>query len=151
MADDVVVGFEDPVRQPIVAHELPYVLYGVQFRRPRRKRQESDVARDLELRRHMPAGLVQKEHGMGAGSDMRRDLLQVLGHGAGVAPGHDEPGGLAFLWADRSEDVGPFGALIVRRRRACAAPRPAAGDLVLLADARFVLPPDLYLDTGREA
>ena len=88
---------------------------------------------------------------MGAGSDMRRDLLQVLGHGAGVAPGHDEPGGLAFLWADRSEDVGPFGALIVRRRRACAAPRPAAGDLVLLADARFVLPPDLYLDTGGEA
>jgi len=56
-----------------------------------------------------------------------------------------------MLRADRPEDVGPLGALVVRRRRTGAAQRPATGDLVLLADARFVLPPDLYLDTGREA
>ena len=30
--DDLVVGFEDPVRQPVVAEELPDVLDRVQFR-----------------------------------------------------------------------------------------------------------------------
>ena len=29
MVDDVVVGFEDAVRQPVVAHELPDVLDGL--------------------------------------------------------------------------------------------------------------------------
>ena len=34
--DDFLVGFEDAVRQPVVAHELPDVLHGVQFGRPGR-------------------------------------------------------------------------------------------------------------------
>ena len=45
--DDVVVGFEDPVRQPVVAEELPDVLDRVQFRRPGRERQQGDVVRDI--------------------------------------------------------------------------------------------------------
>ena len=32
MVDDIVVGLEDPVGQPVVAHELPDVLDRVQFR-----------------------------------------------------------------------------------------------------------------------
>ncbi len=32
MVDDVVVGFEYPVGEPIVAHELPYVLDWIEFR-----------------------------------------------------------------------------------------------------------------------
>ena len=29
--DDVVVGLEDAVREPVVAHELPDILHGIQF------------------------------------------------------------------------------------------------------------------------
>ncbi len=38
--DDFLVGAKDPVRQPVLAHELPDVLHRVQFRRARRQRQE---------------------------------------------------------------------------------------------------------------
>ena len=41
--DDLVVGLEYPVRQPVLAHELPDVLDRVQFGSFRRKRQDRDV------------------------------------------------------------------------------------------------------------
>jgi hypothetical protein len=72
-------------------------------------------------------------------------------HRRDVAPGHDQPGALAFGGADCAKDVGPFGALVV----GCAGPGspadPAAGDLILLAHPGFILPPQLYLGAGREA
>ena len=48
-------------------------------------------------------------------------------------------------------DIGGFGALILRRARPCSALGPAPRDLVLLADARFVLEPNLYWCPLREA
>lgn len=81
---------------------------------------------------------------MSVGRDHGADLDQMRLHGLGVAPGHDEPGALAFGRADRPKDIGPLRALIMR----CAGPGPAtspsAGDLVLLADPRFILKPQLY-------
>ena len=151
MLDDVIVGGEDPVGQPVIAHELPDVLHRVQFRRAWWQRKQRDVGRDGEPGRAVPAGLIEDQNGMGARLDGLADLLQMLGHGLGVAPWHDETSGLALLWADGPEDIGPFGALIVRGAGTRAASRPAAGDLVLLADARLVLPPKLYPDAGGEA
>ena len=37
MIDDIVVGFEDAVREPVVAHVLPDVFDGIEFRRIGRK------------------------------------------------------------------------------------------------------------------
>jgi len=54
-----------------------------------------------------------------------------------------------LLRADRPEDVGRGGALIVRRRGAGSALGAASGDLVLLADARLIGEPDIYV-IGRE-
>ena len=51
-------------------------------------------------------------------------------------------GALALLRADGAEDAGRRGALVLRRHGPCAAPRPAAGDLVLLACAGLVGEPD---------
>jgi hypothetical protein len=68
----------------------------------------------------------------------------------GVAVGHDQAGALAFGRADCAEDVGPFRTLVVCSPRAGAASGPSAGDLVFLADTGFVLPPEFYLDAGRE-
>jgi len=98
----------------------------------------------------MPSGLVNDHHRMSAGVDGCADLGKMRLHGVSVTPGHDQTGALAFGGADRTEDVGPLGALIVRHPRPCPAPGPSAGDLVLLAYAGFVLPPQLYLDALRE-
>lgn len=144
MAEDIAVGCEDAIGQLVVPHELPDVLDRVQLRRLRRQRQQGDVVGHWQLRRGVPAGLVEQEDGMGAGRDGARDLFQMQGHGVGGAAGQDQGGALSFGRADGAEDVDRAGSLIVRRRRPCAAARPAAGDLVLLADPRLVLEPDLY-------
>ena len=39
MVDDVVIGFEDAVGEPVVAHELPDVFGGIEFRAFGRQRQ----------------------------------------------------------------------------------------------------------------
>jgi hypothetical protein len=80
-----------------------------------------------------------------AGLDLGADLLQVLVHCLAVAVGHHQAGGRSLVGADGAEDVGPLGALILRRGRTGSAPGPAAGDLVLLPDAGFILPPNLEL------
>ena len=49
VVDDVVVGFEDPVGQPIVAQELPDILRRIEFGTFCRQRDDSDIWRDGEL------------------------------------------------------------------------------------------------------
>ena len=83
-----------------------------------------------------PAGLRRNTH-HGA------YLGQVQTHRLGVAVGHDQCSTLAVLRADGAEDVGRGVSLVPRRRRPGAAPRPAPGDLVLLAYSGLVGEPDL--------
>ncbi len=45
--DDILVGLEDPVREPVVADELPDVLDRVQLGGSGRQGQERDVVRHL--------------------------------------------------------------------------------------------------------
>ena len=71
-------------------------------------------------------------------------------HGLGVAAGQDESRTDAARGTDGAEDVGRLRALIVRRSGPGAAFSPAPRDLVFLTDPRFVLPPKLYLDAGRQ-
>src|SRR3954449_9451431 len=71
-------------------------------------------------------------------------------HGLRVALGHDQGCALALLGADRSEDVDRTRPLIVRGAGPGASSGPAAGDLVLLAHARLVLPPQFYGSALRE-
>ena len=139
MIDKVVVGFEDAVGEPIVPHELPDVLHGVEFRAFRRERDDSDVLGHNEARRHVPASLIDQEHSVGTGRYRPGDLEEMQVHGFGIAGGHDEGRTLALLGADGSEDVGGSSALIAGRARSGAALGPSARDLVLLADARLVL------------
>ncbi len=71
-------------------------------------------------------------------------------HGLGVAARQDEGRPDAALGTDGAEDIGRLGTLVAGRPGPGAAFRPAPGDLVLLADPRFVLPPEFYLGIGRE-
>ena len=98
----------------------------------------------IELAGEMPAGLIDEQRGVRARRDLGGDFGQVQVHRFGVAAGHDEGRALAVLGADRAEDIGGGGSLILRSARPRAALGPAAGDLVLLADARLVGEPDLY-------
>ncbi len=67
VVDDVVVGFEDAVRQPVVTHELPDILDRVEFGASRRQRQEGDVWRHDQFGRTVPSGLIKDDDSMGTG------------------------------------------------------------------------------------
>src|SRR4051794_34155694 len=67
--------------------------------------------------------------------------IQVQAHGLRIASGQDQGCALALLRADRSEDVDRACPLIMRGPGPGSPSGPAARDLVLLAHARLVLPP----------
>ena len=98
----------------------------------------------------MPACLVHQHHGVGAWRDAQGYLRQMQVHRVGIAERQDEACRLTFLRADRTEDIGRFGALIVRRRGPRSALGPSPRDLVLLSDPSLVLKPDLYRCAARE-
>ena len=106
MVDDVVVGCEDPVGKPVLAHELPDIFDRVQFRAFGRQRDDSDVGRDFELVRRVPSGLIHQHDGMGTRCDRLRYFSQMQRHGFGIAERQYQTGGLAVLRADGAEDVG---------------------------------------------
>ena len=142
--DDLVVGFEDTVGEPVLADELPDVFARVEFRRAGRQRQDGDVVRHGQLVGGVPSRLIEYEDGVNAQPHLGCDLVQVPLHGQGVAARQDEGGTDAALWADGAEDVGGLGPLVMGCRRARPPPGPTPCDLVLLPDPGLVLPPDLY-------
>src|SRR3954471_4491501 len=72
-------------------------------------------------------------------------------HGLRVASRQDQGRTLALLRADRPEDGDRAGPLVVRSAGSGSPSGPAPGDLVLLAHARLVLPPQLDRGAVREA
>ncbi len=142
--DDLVIRAEDTVRQPVLSHELPDVLDGIEFGAFWRKGQQGDVAGNVQLPGGMPTGLVEHQHGMRAGLDGLRYLGEVQRHRLCIAPGQDKAGALAQGRTDRAEDVRRLRALVLRGRGPAAAFGPSSSNLVLLADPRLVLPPDFY-------
>jgi hypothetical protein len=143
--DDIVVGFEDAVREPVVAHVLPDVFNGIEFRALWRQGENGDVGGNEQSCRQMPSGLIDEKDGMGSQCDGVGDFRQMQVHRLGIAGRQDQGDSLSLLRADGSEDVGRGGALIPRSARASAALGPPAGDLVLLADTSLVLEPNFYL------
>lgn len=139
VVDDVVVGLEDAVRQPVVAHELPDVLDRVELRAPGRQRHQGDVGRHDQLGRSMPSGLIEQQNGMCARRDVEGDLLEVHAHRLAVAAGHVDAGGFTFGGTDRAEQPCRGAPLILGCRGPRAALGPAPGELGLLTDASLVL------------
>lgn len=93
----------------------------------------------------MPSRLVEDDDGVPTWADLCGNLGQVQVHGFGVAGGQDEGGTLSLLRTDGAEDVGRGGALVAWCRGSRTSPRPAPGDLILLADAGLIGEPNLYL------
>ena len=110
LVEDVVAGFEDAVRQPVVAPELPDVLDGVALGAFRRERQQGDVGRDDKTRREMPACLVKDQHSMSAGRHDGGYFGEMQRHPFGIAAGQDKRCALALGRTDGA----------VEGRRCCA-------------------------------
>src|SRR3954454_25157888 len=105
MVEDVGVGAEDAVREPVVADELPDVLDRIEFRRYRWQRPEGDVGGNVELVRALPGGPIQELDGVRAGRDGTRDLRQVQRHGRYSADRQDNPCASAQCRSDGSDNV----------------------------------------------
>lgn len=115
MIDDILVGFEDAIGEPVISHELPNILDGVQLWRFGWQRQDGDVFGNDEIVGHVPSCLIHDEDGVGTLSDVSGDFDQMLVHGVGIAPRHHEGGGLAVFGAYRPKDIRGACALVVRR------------------------------------
>ena len=85
IVEDVAVGSEDRVGQPVLPHKLPDVFGRVEFGRFGRQRHETDVLGDFELGREMPPSLVEQQHRMRAGLNRLGDLCQMHCHRRGIA------------------------------------------------------------------
>ena len=83
--DDVVVGFEDAVREPVVSHELPDILHRIDFGRFWRQSENGDVRGNNEVGGHMPASLIDQKHRMGSRRDGHSDFGQMQVHRFGIA------------------------------------------------------------------
>ena len=139
VVDDVVVGLEDAVRQPVVAHELPDVLDWVELWATWRQGHEGDVGRDDQLGRTVPTSLIEQQDRMGARGDVEGDFLKAHAHRLAVAPGHDDAGGFTLGRTDRTEKPRRGAQLVLGCRWAGATPGPAPGELGLLVDPGLVL------------
>jgi len=90
VSDNVVVGSEDAVREPVLAHEELEVLNRFELRRLRRQGRYRDVAGDDEIIGHVPSCLVHVEDGMRIIGHVSGEFRQVLCHRVGITPGHDQ-------------------------------------------------------------
>src|SRR5437660_2765434 len=111
--DDIVEGLENSVRQPVLPHELPDIFLAVEFGCAWRELQERDVVWNLEGLGAMPAGLIEEENSVSARSEFGCDLIEVKLHSFGVAGRQHEGGAGSAVGADRTEQVGRLGPLIV--------------------------------------
>src|SRR5215467_4838568 len=76
--------------------------------------QERDVVWNPEGLGAMPPGLIEEDNSVSARSDFGCDLIEVKLHSFGVAGRQHEGGAGSAFGADRTEQVGRLGPLIVR-------------------------------------
>jgi len=148
-SDYVPISFKYRLR--LLGHpQMPDIFDRVELGAFRRQRNDTDILGHFQFPGHVPPGLIHQQHAVGARLDGEGYLRQVQRHGLCIAKGQDQARAFAKLRADSAEDVGRFRPLILGRCRPGAAPGPAAGDLVFLADTCLVLEPYLYGRAVRE-
>ena len=106
MIDNLVVGFEDVVGEPIIPHELPDVFDGIEFRAFGWQRNDADIRGYDKRGGHMPPGLIHEHDGMATKRHSSSDFSKMQVHRVRIAHRQDKPCTLAQCRADRSEDVG---------------------------------------------
>src|SRR5258708_4776636 len=142
--DDSLVGLPDAVAQEILPEEFPDVFHWVEFRSIGWQRHQGDVLGNIESSAGLvPAGAVENEDGVGAWPNALADLFEVQVHSLGTDGGQNEGRAGASVRTHGAKQIDRAVPLIAWCRRPGPSPRPQAGQRSLLADPRFVLPPDL--------
>ena len=90
-----------------------------------------------------PSGAVHQDDGMGLGSDVAADLVEMHLHGARVGEGEHEGGALGCHGADGAEQVSIGVSLIGGQAWSGAGLCPNSRPAVLLSQSGLVLEPDL--------
>lgn len=80
---------------------------------------------------------------MGALGEAKRDYIDRHLHRLGISEGQHQRRPRASGWADRTEQIGAFVSLVGRLALPRSTLGPLSDDAVLLADARFLIEPDL--------
>ena len=91
----------------------------------------------------MPTGAVEQQYGVGSLGHVARDFFEMALHRLGIGEGHRKGGADASSGTNGAEEIGAVVTLIGRLTRPRSAPGPLEHEAVLLADAGFVLKPDL--------
>jgi hypothetical protein len=99
----------------------------------------------------VPSGAVKQQNGVCAFGDVAGDFLEMELHGLGVGEGQRKRGPDASGGTNGAEEVGAFAALIGGLARPRSTPGPLTHEAILLADAGFVLEPDLDRRCRRQA
>ena len=106
MIDDLVVGFEDAVGEPVIPHELPDIFDWIELWTFGWQRDDADILGYDERGGHVPPGLIHEEYGVGTQRDGSSDFGKMQVHRVGIAERQDKPCTLAQCRTDRSKDVG---------------------------------------------
>ena len=109
------------------------------------------LARHVEPGGGVPTGAVEQQRGVGPLSDLAGDFLKMKLHGLGVGEGQRKRGPNAAGRANGAEEIRALVALIGGLARPRSSPGPLTHEAVLLADAGFVLKPDLDRRRRRQA
>ena len=122
---------------------MPEVLDGVKFRRIGRQFNQRDVVGNIQLCAGVKARLIPDHHDMHIIVDLLDQLIEENIDDIRIQVRADEAGGLAGLRTSSAQHIHPVVARLFYRARPSAFGSPDPCDGALLAEARFVLIPDL--------
>src|SRR6516225_1958883 len=98
--DDIVEGFKNSVRQPVLPHELPDIFLAVSSGERGGSCKSEMLFGTWRALGAMPAGLIEEENSVSARSDFSCDLIEVKLHSFGVAGRQHEGGAGSAFGAD---------------------------------------------------
>ena len=134
--DDVVIG-QQPVREKALLEIEPEALGRVQFGRVGRQRVQSNVGRNGEGIRAMPARLIERHHCMFVISNGFGKAVEESLHCRPIGIRHHQREGLIRAWLNGGEDIAKVKRLL--HSPSGRSPRLHQTDAALLADARRIL------------
>jgi hypothetical protein len=115
VVEDIVVGFEDPVREPVVPHELPDVFDRVELGTLLWEREQGYIGGHSERAGAMPSRLIEEQDRVRTRCNGGGDFGQVQGHPLGIAAWQYKGCSLAFGGADRSVNISRCRPLVFGR------------------------------------
>jgi hypothetical protein len=141
--EDILIGGKQAVAEEVVFKVLPGFFGRVAFGSIGRNREQGNIGGKAQRLGAVPAGAIGNDGGMDLGGELSADCIEMQLHHGGVGAGQNQTHGAATLGAKGAEDIGIVIARIDRHRRARAFGSPAVGAATFLADAGFILTPQL--------